>query len=138
MKKLILLAGAATLAACTPNEGADAEEEEVDETAMEETAMEEAALAPDGGPIAGTYEVTPEEGESWTTVIAADGSYTSTYADGTVESGTMAMQDEDTACFDNAADEEGPVCSDSSFGEDGTWTASNPERGTVTVVRVEG
>ncbi|WP_265530230.1 hypothetical protein [Sphingomicrobium marinum] len=137
MKKLILLAGAATLAACSANDSADAGEEAVEDTAMDDTAMEEAALAPDGGPVAGTYEVTPEEGDAWTTVIAADGSYTSTYADGTVETGTMAMQDEMTACFDNAADEEGPVCSASTIGEDGTWTATG-ERGTVTVVRKDG
>ncbi|MBT8427582.1 MAG: hypothetical protein KJO02_06100 [Erythrobacter sp.] len=137
MKKLILLAGAATLAACSANDSAYDDEEAVDETAMEDTAMEEAALAPDGGPIAGTYEVTPEEGDAWTTAIAADGSYTTTYADGTGETGTMAMQDEMTACFDNAADEEGPMCSESSIGEDGAWTATG-ERGTVTVARVEG
>lgn len=137
MKKFLLIAGVATLAACSANENVDADEEAVNDTAMEEAATEEATAAPDGGPIAGTYQITSEEGESWTTVIAADGSYTTTYPDGTEESGTMMMQDDVTACFDNAADEEGPMCSQSSIAEDGTWTATN-ERGTVTVERQDG
>lgn len=134
MKKLVLLAGAALLASCGEYE-AEAPEEEVAEEAEE--MVEEAAMAPDGGPLAATYEVTPEEGDSWTTTINEDGSYTATYADGTVETGTMEMQDEDTACFDTAGDEEGPMCSDSTIAEDGTWTATG-EMGTVTVVRVGG
>ena len=74
MKKIILVAGAATLAACTPNEGEEAETEE----AVEETAMEEVAEGPG---MAGTYTVYDAEGElAGTAEHRADGTFTFTDA----------------------------------------------------------
>lgn len=133
MKKLILLASCATLWACAESATEEAAEEVAEES---EEAVEDAMMAPDGGPIAGSYEVTLEDGTVYTTTIADDGTYMQVMADGTTNSGTMMMQDEDTACFDDAADEEGPICYDSTIGEDGTWTSTGPE-GSATVVRVE-
>lgn len=139
MKKTMLFIGVAALAACAETATEEAAEENgmamEDEMAMEETSM---ATAPDGGPVAGTYEVTNADGESWTTTINADMTYSQTMNGEEVETGTMRMQDNMTACFDPAGEEEGESCSTSMVAEDGTWTASNDEGEEVTVVRVQG
>lgn len=133
MKKLILIAGVAALAACAES----ATEETVEENVMvADEASADTMMAPDGGPIEGSYEVTTADGTKRVTTISADGTYIQVQDGQTIASGTMTMQDEDTACFDAAGDDEGPVCYDSEIGEDGTWTSKGPD-GDATVVRVE-
>ena len=66
MKKLILVAGIATLAACSGGEAEAPAEEAVEAAPAEVTAA-------DGGPSTGTFTVTNAEGEVSTEVLAADG-----------------------------------------------------------------
>lgn len=133
MKKLVACAALA-LAACS---GAD----EAAEPAAEETAVveEAAATAVDGGPVAGTYEVTGPNGEMNTVVLSADGTAVYTAADGTVTNGTYTGG---TATEPYCVTMEGETEADC-FAEaitDGVWTATNqadPED-VWTVVRAEG
>lgn len=102
MKKMILLAGVAMLAACGGN---DAAEEAATEDAAEDTAMMEDASA-DGPGQVGTYTVYNAEGElDGTAVHNADGTYSWTGADGETGEGTWQNMD-GKLCMD-AAEAEG-------------------------------
>ncbi len=122
MKKLILLAGVASLAACGGAE-APAETEAPAEVAT--------------GPEAGLYEVTTAEGQVARTQMNADGTY-SDIVDGEASgTGKWTWADGKT-CF--TSDEEGSEEScwtDGDTAEDGSWTATGPNGETVTVRPVE-
>ena len=92
MKKLILLAGVATLAACA--------EEAADDTATEEV-VEEAAVEAEGPGMAGTYTIYDTEGtNTGATTLNANGSYSYVSADGSeTNEGTWANVD-GTLCID--------------------------------------
>lgn len=127
MKKLIAVAAAAILYACGPAEEA--------EPAPEAEAA--AADVPDGGPVAGSYTVTNEDGSTTAWTNNSDGTYNGTMPDGTESSGTFNMAGREY-CYDPAGDGEdlGEVClafSDAS--EDGSWVSTRPDGSTATVKR---
>lgn len=97
MKKLILLAGVAMLAACD-NKADDAVV--ADDTMADDTVMvDETAAAPMN--YAGSFEVTSVEGEAMgTTTTNADGTYIDTNPDGSTASGTWRLADDGKLCFD--------------------------------------
>lgn len=134
MKKFVLVVGVCTLAACQQAEAPA--EETVETEAIEEPVA--VAMAPDGKPLEGVYEATAADGTISTTTIGADGSYTRTVDGEVTSTGTMMMKSPMESCFDDANDEEGPACSTHSIAEDGTWTATNAEGETITIVRKEG
>lgn len=127
MKKLILLAGVASLAAC----GGDADEAAVEDTATDEVVVEEVTEAPT---YVGTHTVYDAEGTSLgTTVTNADGTYTDTNADGSTGAGTWAMNDMGQICFDPDGDEEGETCWTKGEETDGRVAWTNPDGETVMV-----
>ena len=69
MKKLILLAGIAALAACTGKEPA------AEETATAEAPAAAVAAAPAVGPTPGSYDVTGPDGTKLVATLMADGTY---------------------------------------------------------------
>lgn len=126
MRKLVIAASIAVLAACSP---APKEEPAAEETA----AAEPAAVTTANGSVAGTYIVTGPDGSEATSVLNADGTYTDTAADGTVTEGTWAVVDGKT-CFTGKEEGAKPVCwTEAAPGEDGSFTATSDTGETVTV-----
>jgi uncharacterized lipoprotein NlpE involved in copper resistance len=103
MRKSILLACAAVSFALTGcNNAADdaaTDEAAADDAAAEAEAPEEtASVAADGGPSAGTYEVTKADGSVHTYVANADGTFEYTNADGTTVTGTWRQDGPNRWC----------------------------------------
>jgi len=133
MKKFAFVAALA-LVACGE---AETEEPVVEEEAVVEEPAAEVAMAADGMPLTGTFEITTSEGETYTQVVSADGTYVNTYADGREATGTWSSEGPGHWC--GALDGEETECSTESVDENGVWTSvseSDPEDVT-TIVRVE-
>lgn len=126
MRKLILLAGVAALAAC-----AEAEAPEDTEAMEEATVAEAPAIEP------GLFEVTSADGEVGQTRLNADGTYVDIVDGEQIGSGTWVQRD-GQMCFDGDAEGEEEACwTDGPMNEDGSWTATGPDGTTVTVRRVD-
>ncbi len=134
MRILIATASAFALAACSQ---AEAPEPEVEEPAAEA----EASTIVDGGPLAGAYSTVSADGveASWT--LAEDGTFTLETEGEDVVTGTYRNEDgEDGSkfCADPAGDEAGEICFALSVpGDDGSWTATDPDGSVLTVTRAE-
>lgn len=129
MKKLILIASIAALAACS--EPAPAPEAPAEAPAP----AAEVALAPDGQPGPGTFDITYADGSKGSVTSTAEGTYTGTVGDASI-SGTVANVD-GKACFDPEGEDTPAVCwTASAAAADGSWTSTNDAGETVTVKRV--
>jgi hypothetical protein len=119
MRSVALIAAFA-LAACS---GAE-------EPAPEETVTEAAApTAPDGGTVAGVYEVTGPDGTVLTQTVNADGTLVTTTAEGeTIEGTYTGGAGGEPFCITQPNDE--GVAETSCYTEviaDGVWTATNTD-----------
>ena len=135
MKRLILVAALATLAACSETETAEAPE------ATEEVAAApaEAAqpLAADGQPAPGMYKVTLADGTVFMEEVKADGTYVQTDASGkVVETGRWNQKSPEQYC--TTKDEEGAVekCNTEGIDASGMWTSTNADGEVAKVERV--
>ena len=131
MKRIVLLAAFAAMSACSQSEDTPA--------APEAAPAEEAApavTAADGGAPHGTFKITMEDGSVTTEEVREDGTYTSTSADGEVETGKWVQKSSNTYC--TTKDEEGAaeVCHNETVDDKGVWTSVDPEGNKVTVERV--
>ena len=130
MKRILILAAVAAVAACA--EPAEPETEAVEEVA------EAVAIAADGQPTAGTYLVTDAEGVAQTEVLAEDGTFTTTNAEGEVtDTGTWEQKDPNTYCYTSNAEGSEQICNTEEVGDDGVWRSTNPSGETAIVERVE-
>jgi len=132
MKKFVLMASLAAVAACSQAETAP--EAEV----TEEIAEAAQPLALDGKATPGIYKITRENGDVFMEEVRADGSYTATMPDGSVENGTWEQPSPDVFC--STSDEEGAAqeCADEKYGDNGEWLSTGRETGnTLIVERVE-
>lgn len=132
MKKIILVAGIATLAACSqPDTPTEAEP-------TEEAAQTAENIAADGLPSVGMYKVTHPDGSVTMADVREDGTYVSTDADGNViETGKWEQKSPELYC--ETSDEEGAaqICYEESIDENGVYISKNPVTGeTSTVERV--
>ena len=115
---------------------------QAEEPAPEEAATEAAApTAPDGGTLAGVYEVTGPDGTVLTQTVNADGTVTSMSADGATVAGTYTGgAGGEPYCITQPNDEgaQETACYVEVIGEDGVWTATNRDdpEDIWTVVRV--
>ena len=138
MKRIMLVAALAMVAACSRSEPAPEATEEV--AAAPEAA---APLAADGQPTPGMYRVTTAEGEVFMEEVKADGTYVQTDAEGkVVETGRWVQKSPEQYCtvVDEQYRKEGDTgeekCNTEGIGEDGVWTSTNREGKTATVERV--
>ena len=137
MRKSVLLARATAsfvLAGCEEA----AEEAAPEDSTTEEAATEEvASVSADGGPSAGTFEVTQADGTTFTYTSNPDGTYVATSADGTeTETGTWRQDGPNRWCDTATGEEE--ECYIEEVDENGVYTSTsegNPEE-TSTIVRV--
>ena len=128
MKKLILLAGIAALAACSGKEPA------AEETAAAEAPAAEVATAPGVTATPGSYDVTGPDGTKLVATLMADGTYVNRDAAGKVlAKGTWATKD-GKSCFDAEGDEAEVCYTDSAPAADGSFTATEAD-GKVTQVK---
>lgn len=133
MKKIVLVAAFAALAACSQPETAEEAEApaEVAEAAP-------ANIAADGLPSVGMYKVTAADGTSTMEDVRADGTYVSTSADGTTSTGKWEQKSPELYCA--TPDEEGAkqTCYEEAVDANGVYTSKNPDTGEVsTVERVQ-
>lgn len=133
MKKILLLATVAALAACSPkadNTAAPANDMVAPETANDAMANDTAAAWTGFEP--GTYAVTEAKGKADVT-INADGTFTSKGADGKTESGTFVMKGA-KGCFTPKGAAE--MCyTNSAPGADGSWTGTADDGSKATVMK---
>ena len=128
MKKLILLAGVAALAACSGKDPA------AEETAAAEAPAAEVAAAPGVAATPGSYDVTGPDGTKLVATLMADGTYVDRDAAGKVlEKGKWATRDGKT-CFDDEGDKAEVCYTDSAPAADGSFTATEAD-GKVTQVK---
>ncbi len=129
MKKLVLMAVVATLAACS-------------QKAEQAAAPAEPAAAPAPAPapaldpsVVGAYNVKLADGSMGKTVINADGSYVDTDAQGKEIKGTFSRNGNQD-CFDPEGDAPVECWTASPPAADGSFTATSPDgKTTVTVSR---
>lgn len=138
MKRMIVVAALATLAACSQGER---ERGEGDETAAATAPAAATAaatvMAADGKSPVGTFEVTASDGQKFTEEVKADGTYVQKDKDGkVVETGKWAQKSTDTYCY--TPDKEGAKeeCNKEQVDDKGVWTSVNPAGKTATVKRV--
>lgn len=130
MKKIILIAALATVAACSQPEATD-------ETAPADEATEATPAGPvamDGKPSAGTFKVTDADGNVGTFVGNEDGTFTMTRADGTTSTGTWTEETPGHFCQTVDGEE---TCSTETI-VDGVWTSTDADGTVYTIERVEG
>ncbi len=120
MKKMILLAGVAALAACTPSEP--------EAPVAEETV----AAAPAGSVAAGTYDVAWSDGSVSSFTINDDGTYSGTRDDVT-DTGTYEVKD-GKICFTSSAEGSEAECwTNSEAAADGSFTSVSDAGETVSL-----
>lgn len=133
MKRLIPIAAAAALAACSqPAEETPAPDETADAAAPVDTV----AISQLAGPeAAGTYEVTWADGTMTTTTINADGTYVDMMDGEETAHGTWAVK-EGRNCLTPEGGAE--LCwTDGAPADDGSWTATAEDGTKVTVRKAE-
>jgi hypothetical protein len=136
MRKIILIAAVAALAACSKSEPAP---EATDAATAPEATPAAAAepLAADGKSSVGTFKVTTSDGTVVMEEVKADGTYVDTVDGKVVETGKWNQKSPEQYCF--TKDEEGATekCNTEGVDAKGVWTSTNAEGKTSTVVRVE-
>ncbi|WP_422061428.1 hypothetical protein [Sphingopyxis sp.] len=128
MKKFVLIAALAALAACSQK----AEESKETAAAPAEAAAPAPAAATDSGTQPGTYDVKMADGTTASTTINADGTYVDTDAKGKEIKGQYATHD-GKDCFDPDGDEMGMCWAVTKPGADGSFTATADDGTVVTV-----
>ncbi|GAA4641563.1 hypothetical protein GCM10023115_00720 [Pontixanthobacter gangjinensis] len=129
MKKILIIAAVASLAACSA-------EKKADETATPAETVEVATetTAADGGPSIGTFKVTDAEGKVSIEELRADGTYTSTSEGEEPKTGKWEQKSPESFCSTPDAEESKQTCYAETVGEDGVWTSTDPDDGSVSTV----
>ena len=154
MKKLVLFAAFATLAACSKPEAAPAVNASEPASAAaaataSATASADAAtaanaqpaapiLAADGKPSVGKFKITAADGKVYMEEAKPDGTYVETLDGKVTESGKWVQKSPETYC--TTKDEAGAKerCGTEKVDAKGVWTSVNSDGKTVTIVRVSG
>ena len=130
MRKMLIIAAFGALAACGSNEA----EEPVDtvDTTVAETDTASASQ------MAGTYEMTMDDGTVVRQNVNADGTYVDTDIDGNeLERGTWRQQG-DQLCYDDAGPDPEECWSGGTPAEDGSFEATSADGSTSITIRRVG
>ena len=134
MKKFILLAAVAALAACS--KPAPAPEAVTSETAAATTAAA-ASVAADGKPSVGKFKITDKDGKVYMEEDKADGTYVGTVDGKVVETGRWSQANPNTFCYTKDEKDSKEVCNEEAV-TNGVWTSRNAKGEVSTVERIEG
>ncbi|MXO58012.1 hypothetical protein GRI89_00435 [Altererythrobacter salegens] len=136
MKKIMLVAALAAIAACSDQSAAP----DTNATPEATPTTEAMTLAADGKPSTGSFEVTMADGNKITVDVKPDGTYSAVGPDGAVaDTGKWVQRSPEFYC--ETSDKEGSVqkCYTEKVDENGVYTSTDPDTGDVaTVVRLEG
>ena len=133
MKKVLLLAAVAAVAACS--KPAPAPEAEASAVA-EASAPAAAPVAADGKSSVGNFKITSHDGKVYMEEDKADGTYSTTLDGKVIETGKWEQQKPGTFCFTKDEKDAKQVCNEEKV-EDGVWTTKNAKGEVSTVERVE-
>ena len=136
MKKIVLVAALASLAACSKQDATPAADATEQAAAM--TAPAAPTIAADGKPSVGTYKITTADGKVYTEEDKADGTYVEMLDGKVTETGKWVQKSPEMFC--TTKDEAGAKerCGTEKVDAKGIWTSVNPDGKTVTVDRVSG
>lgn len=134
MKKILIITAFATLSACSAEKPA---EEAAPATETVEAATE--TVAADGGPSSGMFKVTDADGKVTMEELRADGTYTATSEGEEPKTGKWEQKSPESFCSTPDEEDGKQKCYAETVGEDGVWTSTDPDDGTVsTIERVVG
>ncbi len=136
MKKIVLVAALATLAACSKPDAAPAAD--ATEQAAAIAAPAAATVAADGKPSVGTYKITTADGKVYTEEDKADGTYVEMLDGKVTETGKWVQKSPELFCTTKVEAGAKERCGTEKVDDKGVWTSVNPDGKTVTVVRVTG
>ena len=138
MKRIIIVAALATLAACSQAETDADTDETAAATAEATTAAPAEVMAADGKPPAGKYRIIAGDGQVFTEELKADGTYVQTDKDGkVVETGKWVQKTPEQYCYTPDKDGAKEECNSEKVDDKGVWTSTNPEGKTAKVERIE-
>ena len=133
MKKIVLVAALATLAACSKPEAAPTEAATEAATAPAATTAEN--IAADGKPSVGKFKINSHDGKVYMEEDKADGTYVTTSDGKVVDTGKWEQKDRNTFCFTKDAKDAKQECNTEKV-EGGKWTTTNAKGEVSTVERV--
>ena len=110
-----------------------------DAASQSDTAEAPQIMAADGKPPYGLFDVTAPDGQVYREEIRADGTFSSTAADGSAVEGTWEMRAEGVFCSKpKGAPDHVWRCKNEALNDKGVWTSTEVDGGEVsTVVRLD-
>ena len=133
MKKLVLVAALATLAACSKQDAAPPEVST--EAAAVPAATPAATVAADGKPSVGKFKITSHDGKIYMEEDKADGTYVTALDGKVMDTGKWEQKAQGTFCFTKDAKDAKQECNAEKV-EGGKWTTTNAKGQVSTVERV--
>ena len=138
MKRIIVVAAVAALAACSkPAPAPEATTEAAADAAAAPAASDTAeVLAADGKPSTGKFKVTTHDGKVVMEEVKADGTYVDTIDGKVVETGKWVQKSPTQYCFTKDEKDAKEACNTEGVDAKGVWTSTNAKGETATVVRL--
>ncbi len=133
MKRIMLVAALASVAACNQSQPAPAPEAADDTAAVEPAA---AVMAADGQPAPGNYKITTADGEVIMEEVRPDGTYSATVDGKVVETGRWVQKSPEQYCYTEDKEGATETCNTETVDANGVWTSTGPDGKTATVERV--
>jgi len=133
MKKILLVAALATLAACSKQDAAPTEV--ATQAAAVPAATPAGTVAADGKPSVGKFKITSHDGKVYMEEDKADGTYVTTLDGKVMDTGKWEQKAQGTFCFTKDAKDAKQECNAEKV-EGGKWTTTNAKGQVSTVERV--
>lgn len=133
MKKAAFLSALALLAACGPDEGAQSSGFSSNGSGVMTAGGKPGAVDPsrltaaDGGSIHGVFRITNADGDVSIDSVMEDGSFASTYSDGSRQTGTWLMRGPGLFCVTMDYEDAEEACFQEGMNSEGEWVSYDPE-----------